>query len=72
MFKYVDRYINWTYYLEPSWLGTVMFLWLFLAASVIVSLALVIFAVLTFITNGWALLAIPAFALYTVYLALNQ
>ena len=72
MFKYLDKYLNWTYGLKPGWVGPIMFSLLFLATMVAVYLILVISVVLLTITNGWVLLAIPTFVLYTVYLALNQ
>jgi hypothetical protein len=72
MFKYIDKYLSWTYGLKPSWVGPTMFFLLLLATMVAVYLILFIFVVLIVVTNGWVLLAIPTFVLYTVYLALNQ
>jgi hypothetical protein len=72
MFKYIDKYLNWTQELKPSWVGPTMFILLLLAAMVAINLILAISVVLIVVTNGWVLLAIPTFVLYTVYLALNQ
>jgi hypothetical protein len=72
MFKYIDKYLNWTYGLKPSWVGPTMFILLLLAAMVAINLILAISVVLIVVTNGWVLLAIPAFLVYAVYLAFNQ
>ena len=72
MFNYIDRYIDWTLDLNPSWVGFVMFFLFFIAAMVTVCLILVISVVLITVTSGWIILAIPAFLVYAVYLALNQ
>jgi hypothetical protein len=69
MLKLFDRFMDWTYDLEPSWVGAVMFFLLILGITVIV---LPLTALLLVLTNGWILLAIPAFLVYAVYLALNQ
>jgi flagellar biosynthesis protein FliP len=69
MFKYIDRYIDWTLDLKPSWVGLVMFLLLILCVTVV---GLPLGLLLLVLTNGWILLAIPAFLVYAVYLALNQ
>ena len=69
MLKLFDRFMDWTYDLEPSWVGAVMFLLLILCVTVV---GLTLGLLLLVLTNGWILLAIPAFLVYAVYLALNQ
>ena len=69
MFKYVDKYLNWTYELKPIWVGVAMF---FLFIAVVTTVGITLAALLLALTNGWILLAIPAFLVYAVYLALNQ
>ena len=69
MFKYVDKYLDWTYGLKPIWVGFAMF---FLFIAVVTTVGITLAALLLALTNGWILLAIPAFLVYAVYLALNQ
>ena len=67
MFDYIDNYIEWTYDLEPSWVGTVMFLLFAVAMFFVILVCVAIFAAMIYTTNGWALFAVPAFMLYAVY-----
>ena len=69
MFELLDRFMDWTYMLEPSWVGAAMF---FLFIAVVTTVGITLAALLLALTNGWILLAIPTFLVYAVYLALNQ
>jgi hypothetical protein len=69
MLNLLDRFMDWTFELQPDWVGAAMFFLLILGITVIV---LPLVALLLVLTNGWILLAIPAFLVYAVYLAFNQ
>ena len=69
MFELLDRFMDWTYVLEPRWVGFAMF---FLFIAVVTTVGITLTSLLLALTNGWILLAIPAFLVYAVYLALNQ
>jgi hypothetical protein len=72
MFNYIDKYVVWTHTLEPAWVGAFMFFFLILAATIATLVCIFIFSFLVYFTEGWVLLVIPAFIMYTVYLAINQ
>ena len=63
----LERFEEWTHKIEPEWAGFTVY------ASGIILVATTVFisvVLSTFATNGWFLLAIPAFILYAWYIAL--
>jgi ABC-type transport system involved in multi-copper enzyme maturation permease subunit len=65
----LGKFVDWTHSLEPLWVGLTMFLLVGLAGiAILVSIA----AISITLTKGWALLIVPAFLVYTTYLAFNQ
>jgi hypothetical protein len=63
----IERYLEWCHSLEPGWLGYAL---IFVAgyAAAVTFVAVATFVVV--VTNGWALLAIPAGIVYLFYLAI--
>ena len=69
MLELLGRYTDWTHSLKPTWVGLIMFLLvLFGTLGLFITTA----AFIIVLTQGWALLSLPVFLLYTVYLAFNQ
>ena len=73
MLELLDRYTDWTHSLKPTWVGLIMFLIMFLLMLFgTLGLFITTAAFIIVLTQGWALLSVPVFLLYTVYLAFNQ
>lgn len=63
----LSKILDWAYSIQPEWAGFVVFATV--SGMLVLPVAAIMVAVVA-LTNGWALLAIPAFVAYAFYIAL--
>lgn len=65
----MPKFLDWTLSIKPTWAGFVVFL---SGSAVAVAGVTTLLVTVLALTNGWALLIVPAAVLYSWYIALTK